>query len=75
MPLLEASWRWSHDKAFTRALRQQKLAPGEAKTWTATWDQTDNNGNPLPRGKYVIEAWITANGGLKAPPAALELKD
>lgn len=71
----EVVWRWSHDKMFTRALRSEIMAPGQAKTWTATWNQTDNKDVPLPRGKYTIQAWITANGGLKAPPATLDLTD
>ena len=71
----EVVWRWSHDKIFTQALRGEKLAPGQAKTWSAMWNQTGNDDNPLPRGKYVIQAWITANGGLKAAPVMLELAD
>lgn len=71
----DAGWRWSHGKIFTMALRTEKLAPGQAKTWTATWNQSDDQNVPLPRGKYTIAAWITANGGLKAAPATLELAD
>lgn len=71
----EAVWHWSHGKIFTQALRSEKLAPGQAKTWTATWNQSDDNGASLPRGKYTITAWITANGSLKAAPAMLELSE
>ncbi len=71
----EAAWRWSHDKFFTMALRSERLRPDEKKTYTATWDQTDNQGNVVARGSYVMEAKITANGGIKAAPLTLKLAD
>ncbi len=71
----EAVWHWSHGKFFTQSLRSEKLAPGQAKTWTATWNQSDDRAATLPRGKYTITARVTANGGLKAVLATLELTD
>lgn len=68
-------WQWSHDKMFTMALRQVKFAPGEKQTWTATWDQTDSEGNILPRGNYTIEAKLTANSGIPAAPILIGLID
>ena len=70
-----AVWHWSHGKSFMQSLRSEKLAPGQAKTWTATWNQSDDRAATLPRGKYTITAQVTANGGLKAAPAMLELTD
>lgn len=69
----EAAWRWSHDKMFTMALRDVSLRAGETQSWTATWEQTDNNGNPLPRGEYSVVGSITANGGIDTPPLAITL--
>ncbi|MCS6862423.1 MAG: BsuPI-related putative proteinase inhibitor, partial [Abditibacteriales bacterium] len=34
-------WRWSQDKAFTQALQDITLAPGETKRFEVTWDQVD----------------------------------
>ncbi len=30
-------WRWSEDKMFTMAIRQETLAPGETRTYHAVW--------------------------------------
>lgn len=31
-------WRWSADRGFTQAVRQETLAPGETRTYEATWN-------------------------------------
>ena len=67
-------WRWSNDKMFTQAVRRDTLRPGESKTWTAIWQGEDNAGNPAPRGPYLLEATILANGGLKAAPITLDVR-
>jgi hypothetical protein len=67
-------WHWSNDKRFTQALRRENIRPGESKTWTAIWQGEDNNGNPAPRGLYLLEATITANGGLKPAPITLDVR-
>jgi hypothetical protein len=67
-------WRWSNDKMFTQALRRETLRAGESKTWTAIWQGEDNNGNSAPRGPYLLEATIMANGGLKPAPITLDVR-
>ena len=48
-------WRWSGDRMFTQALQSEALAPGETRTYTATWA-------PLPgsAGEYTVRARLTA---------------
>lgn len=71
----EPAWRWSHDKMFTMALRELTLKAGATQSWTATWEQTDNDGNPVPRGEYSIAGRIVANGGIAAPPLTITLSN
>lgn len=75
-PLGESSprWTWSHGRMFTMALRSKTLAPGERVTFSAQWDQKDNEGNPVPPGKYTIETVLTANGGIKAAPFQITIE-
>ena len=68
-------WNWSHGRMFTMALRRMKLAPGETKTYEATWDQKDNEGDIVPRSNYRVEAQLKANGGIHAEPIIIGLID
>lgn len=49
----EEVWRYSDGRMFTMALDQSELAPGEATTYEATWQDP-------PAGDYRIRAWVTA---------------
>lgn len=46
-------WRWSDGRLFTQALRNERLAPGEALEHTATWS------SPVP-GNYEAVATLEA---------------
>lgn len=50
-------WRWSADRMFTQALRSETLAPGETRTFSATW-------NPPAgvHGELVASGFLTARG-------------
>lgn len=71
----EVVWRWSHDRSFTEALGSETFSTGEPKTWTATWDQQDNEGKPVARGRYVLQVKITSKDGISAAPVTVELTD
>jgi hypothetical protein len=51
----EEVWRWSSDRMFTQALRSDTLAPGETRSYSATWA-------PVPRasGEYTVHGRLTA---------------
>ena len=49
-------WRWSKDKAFGEVLEEVALEENEILTFDETWDQRDNEGQPLPAGNYTVTA-------------------
>lgn len=54
-------YNWAVDKAFTEALIEKKLAPGQQLSYSEEWEYTDNAGKPLPHGKYSVKVDIKAN--------------
>ena len=52
----EVVWRWSHGRAFTMALEQITLKPGESRTFEAVWEQKDNAGKDVPEVDYGSRA-------------------
>jgi|GEM_PF-910925 len=50
----EEVYRWSSGKAFTQAIEQVNLAPGES------WEYSANDELEVDPGRYDFEAWITA---------------
>lgn len=54
-------WRWSHDKAFTQALWDLELAPGESYVRGEDWDLRGNDGKPLSPGSYGCRVSITSS--------------
>lgn len=52
-------WRWSTGQFFTQAVRTVTLQPGEAQTFTATWDQRIA-GRVARSGVYRVFAWNLA---------------
>ena len=52
-------WTWSNGYVFTQAIQYLVFAPGETKTFTATWDQVGNNGQPAGPGFYEVQGYIS----------------
>jgi hypothetical protein len=52
-------WRWSKDKAFGEVLEEVSLEANEVLTFNEPWDQTDNDGQPVPAGDYRVTATST----------------
>ncbi len=48
-------WSWSHDKAFAQVLGSLTLGPGEERRYRGRWEQKDNEGRPVPAGRYWVE--------------------
>lgn len=61
-------WTWSRGKFFTQALTHLKLAPGQSKTFSASWNQQGNDGKQVPAGSYVVSGRLTTMG--ERPPVA-----
>lgn len=49
-------WRWSADRGFTQAVRQETLAPGETRTYEATWNPPAGT-----TGQLVARAVLTSS--------------
>ncbi len=47
-------WRWSHDLAFIQVIGEETFAAGETVTYTVAWDQTTNDGERVPPGRYDV---------------------
>ncbi len=53
-------WRWSKGKAFIMAFTSVRLNFGEVKRFRVEWDGRDNEGRPVPPGRYRVEAILLA---------------
>lgn len=49
-------WRWSADRGFTQAVRQEIVAPGETRTFEATWNPPAGT-----TGQLVARAVLTSS--------------
>ncbi|GIQ67647.1 hypothetical protein DUZ99_11280 [Xylanibacillus composti] len=65
----EEVYRWSYGKAFTQALIERGLRPGEQLTYHEAWPLVDNDGNRVPAGQYTVkvEVLIGMEGGTIDP--------
>lgn len=59
-PRLRIIWRWSFNLAFTQALWDLELAPGESRAEEIVWDLKGNDKEPLPPGSYSAKLLITS---------------
>ena len=48
-------WRWSADQMFTQALRNESIAPGATRTYTASWNPPAGM-----RGEFTASGMLTA---------------
>lgn len=45
-------WQWSRGRAFIQVLTEIVFAPGETRTFSVTWPQLDDSGQPVSPGRY-----------------------
>lgn len=50
----EEVWRWSEGRSFTEAEEEATLEANETLSFTALWDQRDNNDRQVPPGDYEV---------------------
>lgn len=50
-------WRWSADRMFTQAVREEEIAAGETITFSAVWPVAGR-----PRGEYVVTGTLEVAG-------------
>ena len=56
-------WRWSHNRGFLTVITTLTFAPGETKTFSELWDQTDNNGVLVGPGSYEAQGSVEGGPG------------
>ena len=54
-------YRWSRGMAFTQALEERTLEPGQTDRLEATWDQKDPQGKQVASGTYTVTGSSTAS--------------
>jgi hypothetical protein len=64
----EPLWRWSADRTFMQALRDETLAAGETRTYTEAWIP-----GSAPRGELTARAWLTSSSHPVERAAAFRL--
>ena len=68
-------WRWSAGRLFAQVITELTLAPGESRTFTVAWDQTDRQGAPLPPGDYQAVGLVAARvPGARSAPVAFTIR-
>ncbi len=55
-----ARWRWNRGKSFITAFTSMRLNFGEVKQFRVEWDGRDDQGRPVPPGRYRVEAILLA---------------
>jgi len=69
-------WRWSNDKAFIQiALQSLKLEPGQGKTYKASWQQVNNEGEKVGVGNYTVFGKSEAEGIDKVAQVEIAITD
>lgn len=50
----ETLWSWSRGQHFPAAEHHVDIPAGECMEWTTRWDRADEDGQPLPPGRYRL---------------------
>jgi len=53
-------WRWSDDQSFIQRTDVEVLSPGECRTYRATWDLRNRQGNFVAADEFTIRAFNVA---------------
>jgi hypothetical protein len=71
----EEVWRWSAGRMFAQVMTETAFASGESRSFTATWDQTDRKGAPLPPGDYRAVGLVPAGvPGVRSDPVTFAIR-
>jgi hypothetical protein len=58
-------WRWSADRLFAQMLTEEMLAPGEQRSFEATWDGRIIGGDVAKPGEYIARGVLTVSGRME----------
>lgn len=65
-------WSWAKGRVFTMAIEEMQIEPGRQETFSYLWNQMNADNNPVPPGRYVIEALCTSKQ--TAVPAGINIE-
>lgn len=55
-------WRWSRGQTFGEATGTVTLAPGDSQVFKVTWDQTNDRGQQVSPGNFIVQGFNAAEG-------------
>ena len=67
-------WNWAHDKAFTAALWDLTLQPGDSRSYQVTWDGTNNAGDAMT-GEFIMRAELVSTPGGSPEQKTLAIRE
>jgi intracellular proteinase inhibitor BsuPI len=68
-------WRLSSGRMFAQVITELTLKPGESRVFSATWDQTDTKGRPVPPGEYQAVGLVPGKvPGLRSDPVVFTIR-
>jgi len=66
----EPVWRWAQGRLFAQVTGTETWRPGECRDdWTATWEGSDGDGDPVGPGRYEVVGAVTAPEPQRSEPA------
>jgi hypothetical protein len=68
-------WRWSSDRMFAQMLQDVQIEPGKTLSYKETWDQRDNVGSLVPRGRYEVVGILKTTPEVVSGSVPFELVD
>jgi Intracellular proteinase inhibitor len=67
-------WRWSRRQFFTQVLRKEAIRPNKNWTFEVTWNNRDNDLNPIEPGTYAVVGIVATQPPIESSPAMFEIK-
>jgi len=68
-------WRHSSGRMFAQVITEVTLKPGESRVFTATWNQTDAKGSPVPPGEYETVGLVNGRApGCRSEPLRFTIR-
>ena len=68
-------WRHSSGRMFAQVITELTLKPGESRAYTATWNQTDARGKPVPPGEYEAAGLVNGRAqGCRSEPLRFTIR-
>lgn len=68
-------WRWSAERMFAQVLGEETYHRDDPVLYVITWDLKDNDGEPLPAGRYEVHGELAAHPPLCSPAVTIEILD